>query len=1006
MSITDDDLDFGGRVFIIDGFSAVAARIGQSFTSLRSTFARGIGALDASTRGLQAAFRRGAADLRTFAGVLGGGLATGLRAAQSAAGGFASGLNRADHFAAGFERTVRRTTAPLRRFGAELSAALGGIGRYLSLGGLLHGVMGLGTAAAQSASRMENLRIAFGRMLGSSQAAEQHLRELQAFAARTPFDFTGLVEQSQRLKAYGFQVGEIIPLLQDFGDAAFASGRGAAALNTYTRVFGAIRGAGRMTFGQITQLNNQGIPALEILREQLHLTGEQVAKIARSGIPAERIINALRTGMRQRFGGGMAQALQTITARVSNLGDIWEQFLVRVGDHFKPAVLSLLEAFARAVDAVNMDRLAARLSGVLSVTTLVGKGVVAVLSILGGAVSDTAERWNGATGGMARSSTEAFGRVSVVLDGVVALLSTSNSRGVARIRRDLHENLVRQGLWPITLKVAQWGDRLRQVVGGFIDGFARDLRRTGEQLRGYAQALGLVPSGMVMNRESARQLGEQLARLIRHYAELRVAMLGLSAATTVVNGAITFGKGLAAVGRGVGWALGLMARFVRWLPVAAAWVGRFGSFLRALGTVASRLGLGAVGTGLAVVAAQVTGVVLVWRHWQALQRNTAPMLALRAAASAVLGPWYALVHLVRSVPAELTAVRGALGRVGQWFSATFRRVGPMVGGALAGSASWVGRGLAAWFAPVGRFLRVFGAFVSVGMYLPVAMFWAKAGPPLTRFVRAAGALLSRTGHAIGGFFVGVGHGIASLAGRFGSWVSGLAASAAHAAGQFALGVARRVVDLTLSVRGVFGRLRASVAGFFSGLGARAVVFFGPLLARAAGFASALQAMLGRAFHWIADTARSAFSGLADTILSPLRALARQLVALFRSLPASLQPAGMAAMVSTLEQFGGGAGGPAGGAAPTAAQSPPSPALVPSPTEPGASPAPAAPPVPVSVQRQAAAQAQGAARGAAAPAVTVHVPQPVVQTVNLVVSDRVIASSVNNRNETERLREGR
>ncbi len=1010
MATADDDLDFGGRVFLVDGFSAMAARIGQNFTALRGAFTRGVGALDTSTRGLQAALRRGAADLRTFAGILGGGFLSGVRAAQSAVGAFASGLHRADRFAHGFQSAVHRATAPLRRFGSELSAAFGGVGRYLSAGGLVEGLRWLGTTAVQAASRMENLRISFTTLLGSAEGADAHIRALMEFGRRTPFDTTQLVEQSLALQNYGFHVSQVIPLLTDFGNAAFVSGKGYAAVQTYTRVFGAILGANRMTFGQIGQLTRQGVPAAKILREQLHLTDRQVSNIARSGLGATRIIGALRTGMQQRFGGGMQAALQTITARVSNLGDTWELFMSLVGQRLRPVILPFLNDFARAIDAINMDRLATRLSNVLSVVTLVGKGAVAMAAILGGAVSDTAERWNGGTDRMARSWTESFGRMSDVLSGVVALLSTSNSAGVASIPNNLRDVLVKRGLWPITLQIARWGDRVRQIIGGFLDGFSTQLQASAKSLRHYAEAFGLVQPGMAMNRESARQLGEQLARLIRNYAELRVAMFGLSAASTVVTGAMAFGKAAASIGRGFLWAGGMLLRFVRWLPLAAAWIGRVGSFLRALGTVAGRVaagfGLGSIGTILAIITAQVVGAIAVWRHWNALQRNTAGMVALRGLAMALLGPIYAVIHVIKETPKQFAALRGALARVGAWLSTTFARVGPVIGAAFRSAGSWVWRGLTTIFAPVGRALRLIGSFVVIALYLPFALLWAKIGPAVTRAATAAGRVLSRIGHAIGGFFVSVGHGIASTAASAGQWLAGLGRRAWAEAALFGRAVARGAVVAVGSVRGAFSRLGGAIGTFFRGLGGRAATYFAPMLSGVASFASALRSLLGGAFTWVASTAASAFSGLADLILSPLRFIARQLVMLFRGLPRNLQPAGLAGMVATLEGFGGGGGGPAGGAPPTPEASPPSPAPVPTPSASGA-PAPGATPVPVSVRQQATAQSQGAARGPTpAPVVQVSVAPTPPPTVNLVVDSRVIASSVNGRNETEQLRQGR
>lgn len=1001
MAAVDPDMDVGGRVFLIDGFSAVAARVGRSVTTLRGGFVRGVSAINTASRsltdglrrmadgsrGMEPAFRRGAADLRTFAGVLGGGLATGFRAAQTGAGSFASSLRRADSFVARFQRTVRSATAPLRRFGSELSAAFGGIGRYFSLGGVVQGLAGLLQASVRAGSEMANLRIAFTTMMGSAGAAEEHLRALQRFGATTPFEFADLAVHSRNLQAFGFQVSEVIPLLREFGDAAFVTNTGNAGVAALARVFGNVRQTGRITFGQLNQLAARGIPAHQILREQLNLTGLQLRNIARSGIPAERIMAALRTGMRQRFAGGMERALDTIAARVSNLNDLWGMFLVQVGDRLQPVVIAFLRQFARVLDTIDMDRLATRVSHVLSVATIVGRGVVGVLSLLGGAVSDTAERWNAGTGRMERRWIESFANIRDVMDGVVAMLSSSNSRGVARIPQGLHDALVRRGLWPLTLKIAQWGDRVRQIVGGFLEGFGTQLRASGQQLRGIAEGLGLVQPGMVMNRAEARQLGQDLARLVRGYMALRVAMIGLGAATTVVSAAMTFGRAVGAIGRGLLWAGGAVVRFVRWLPVAAAWTGRVTSFLRALGTVASRVignpfaGLARGGPILALLAAQILGAIALWRNWNAIQGQGARATGIRALASLLLGPWYALVHVVKEGPRQVAALgRGVVG--------VARAVGPVVGRALAAVGRFLWAGLVTAFTPVGRFFRVIGAFLVVALYVALASLWVRVRGPVTAFTAGVRGLVVRAGRAAMGVFDAVGRGAGAVAGR----VREVVAAAGGAVAGFMLGVAVRVVGFGARVVGVARRVRSAVAGIFGGLAAGAFVWIAPLLARVAMVAVRMRVLLGSAFAWVAATAQMAFARLAEIILSPLRSIAARLIALFRALPRGMQPASLQGMVGDLEAFSRSSGGPVGG-------EPPAPTPAPSPAAPGP------PPVQVSQRQQVAGQA--ASRAALPPApVTVNVPQPVVQQVRVIVDGRELAASVERRQEGERLRQGR
>ncbi len=139
--------------------------------------------------------------------------------------------------------------------------AIGGMTKGLSAAAGVGSVFGVKLAAS-----MEQTEISFATMLGSETKAMAKLQELQAFAAKTPFTFTGLADTSRRLLALGFTGDQLIPTLTAVGDAASALDGGEEAVTGITRALGQMRMKGRLSAEEINQqLAEWGVPAWEYL---------------------------------------------------------------------------------------------------------------------------------------------------------------------------------------------------------------------------------------------------------------------------------------------------------------------------------------------------------------------------------------------------------------------------------------------------------------------------------------------------------------------------------------------------------------------------------------------------------------------------------------------------------------------------------------------------------------------------------------------------------------------
>lgn len=65
----------------------------------------------------------------------------------------------------------------------------------------------------------------------------------------------------------------------------------------------------------------RGLPVYEILRDKLKLTSKEMENIGANGIKSGAAINALLTGLNERFGGAMEKQSKTLQGQWSNLVD-------------------------------------------------------------------------------------------------------------------------------------------------------------------------------------------------------------------------------------------------------------------------------------------------------------------------------------------------------------------------------------------------------------------------------------------------------------------------------------------------------------------------------------------------------------------------------------------------------------------------------------------------------------------------------------------------------------
>ena len=186
--------------------------------------------------------------------------------------------------------------------------------------GSLNAIESATAAVVSFCNELEYAQQVYTNLFGDTQLAQEFINVLQDYAAVSPFEFSDLERSARMLKAYGIQTENLMYLMQGITSAAVGQGT-TEVIDSIARALGQMYTKGKVSAEEIRQLANAGIPAMDILREKLGLTGEQVADIGNQSINASDAINALVDGMTERYGGLVDAISMTRTGMMAAIKD-------------------------------------------------------------------------------------------------------------------------------------------------------------------------------------------------------------------------------------------------------------------------------------------------------------------------------------------------------------------------------------------------------------------------------------------------------------------------------------------------------------------------------------------------------------------------------------------------------------------------------------------------------------------------------------------------------------
>jgi tape measure domain-containing protein len=222
------------------------------------------------------------------------------------------------------------------RMTGGIQSTIEGLGHFVTNAGFaIYGMQQLGqsavglvTAFFGSSAAMEQTRQGFIALLGSSQAADAMLKQLQQFAATTPFEFPQLAEDTRLMLGMGFAARDVIPIMRSVGDAASAVGAGQDGIQRIIVALGQMSAHGKVSQQDMMQLTSLGIPAWKILADAMGISVQQAMDLSQRGlIPADAAVKQLTDGFEKLYKGQMSGQMNTWIGQWSNFQDTAGQTL-------------------------------------------------------------------------------------------------------------------------------------------------------------------------------------------------------------------------------------------------------------------------------------------------------------------------------------------------------------------------------------------------------------------------------------------------------------------------------------------------------------------------------------------------------------------------------------------------------------------------------------------------------------------------------------------------------
>ena len=154
------------------------------------------------------------------------------------------------------------------------------------------------------ADAYSSTKIGFSTLLGDERG-QQMMDQMDDFAKKTPFKTSNVIDNAQKMMAYGWDAERILTDMETIGNAAAATGKMDQGLESIVYALSEIRSKGKLSTQELNQLASAGIKAKQYLAQGLGYgtSDEGMMKLAadleKGTIGANAAIEMILEGMKE-----------------------------------------------------------------------------------------------------------------------------------------------------------------------------------------------------------------------------------------------------------------------------------------------------------------------------------------------------------------------------------------------------------------------------------------------------------------------------------------------------------------------------------------------------------------------------------------------------------------------------------------------------------------------------------------------------------------------------------
>lgn len=225
----------------------------------------------------------------------------------------------------------------------------------------------LGKIGLDYNSQMEQYTTNFSTMLGSQEAAVKKVDELKEFAAKTPFEMSGLANATQTLLSFGIQSEDTMGIMKMLGDVSLGDSQ---KFDSLALVFGQVSSQGKLMGSDLLQMINAGFNPLQVISEK---TGESMAslkeRMSAGEITIDDVTQAFKWATEEggKFYKGMEAGSQTTQGLISTLKDNIQSKLGEAFQVVSDKITELLPKAISFVDSINVDSVVGKVQELIGV---------------------------------------------------------------------------------------------------------------------------------------------------------------------------------------------------------------------------------------------------------------------------------------------------------------------------------------------------------------------------------------------------------------------------------------------------------------------------------------------------------------------------------------------------------------------------------------------------------------------------------------------------------------